>query len=346
MLELIQQGGMNMKRIIALLLAGIILLAACGADVAEPDDVGRDALGTPRTDETPETEEPQNDPESEITTTEPDEPEPEFEYRYVEWLGGIEIIKYIGESLDVIIPSEIENIPVLMIGERAFAEAGIETLFIPESITYFGIGAFDGNESIIITHGRWTYTYEDRYDFLSVWMHDAKPDPDMLSAWDIIDEWDVSELIIAIGQLFNHAYKTYHYVTIINYDGTVKEIEYILDDDEIGINKHRFANAIFNDMHDDTIPLMAHYNQIPDDIFESVKNLEPFALNISHGCNPGGLQTIYVIVGADSYRLAIHIGTRGGTDTFSDNKRVNDLFNRIAEWYGELMTWHWEQLYN
>jgi hypothetical protein len=334
-----------MKKILAILVS-LMLLSACGAEVAEPlagDDDPRTAPTSPlEIDKTPEIEEPQNDSEPEITLDNSPLIYDNFEYRYVEWLGGIEIIKYIGENLDVIIPSEIENIPVLMVGERAFTEAGIETLFIPESVKSFGRGAFDGNESIIITHGKWTYDYKDRWDLENISINDNQPDPDMLSAWDIIDEWDVSELIIAIGQLFNHAYKTYHYVTIINYDGTVKEIEYILDDDEIGINKHRFADAIFNDMHDDTIPVLTKISQIPDDVLELIRTLEPFSLNISTGFNPSSRRpTYYVIVGANENRLAIHIRTVGGTVTFSDDKRVNDLFNRLSEWAN--VRWPWEQ---
>ena len=56
------------------------------------------------------------------------------------------ITRYIGDSKDVVIPSTISGIRVTSIGDYSFAEKGIVSVFIPDSVTDIGDSAFYGNE--------------------------------------------------------------------------------------------------------------------------------------------------------------------------------------------------------
>ncbi|MBQ6262623.1 MAG: leucine-rich repeat protein [Clostridia bacterium] len=67
----------------------------------------------------------------------------ESRYDYVKGLEGIRIKRYYGTDAEVVIPSEIDGIPVVSIGEYAFSNAGnITSVVIPEGIKSIGPYAF------------------------------------------------------------------------------------------------------------------------------------------------------------------------------------------------------------
>ena len=65
-------------------------------------------------------------------------------YRYRKETDGIVIEEYEGEDLHVVIPPEIEGLPVKKIAPEAFSSHGalIETIEVPETVTEIGDGAF------------------------------------------------------------------------------------------------------------------------------------------------------------------------------------------------------------
>jgi len=70
------------------------------------------------------------------------ETKPEFEY--VKENGGITITKYNGKSKSPQIPERIDNLPVIKIGKRAFAESAISSVTIPNSCQTIDWFAFYG----------------------------------------------------------------------------------------------------------------------------------------------------------------------------------------------------------
>ncbi len=65
----------------------------------------------------------------------------DFEYE-INDRGGITITKYIGESEQVVIPQQIEDKDVLMIGKSAFSETAITSLIMPDTVIYILPWAF------------------------------------------------------------------------------------------------------------------------------------------------------------------------------------------------------------
>ena len=68
-------------------------------------------------------------------------PASDFEYDLNEAGTGVVIKKYNGETKDVIIPSVIEDFPVVELGNYSFAQSDIISVVIPDSVVYIG-GAF------------------------------------------------------------------------------------------------------------------------------------------------------------------------------------------------------------
>lgn len=64
--------------------------------------------------------------------------------------GTFEITEYTGSDKNVLVPSEIDGIPVTKIGEKAFEECTeLENIYLPESVTYIGAYAFSGCTSLL-----------------------------------------------------------------------------------------------------------------------------------------------------------------------------------------------------
>ncbi|MBR2381329.1 MAG: leucine-rich repeat protein [Clostridia bacterium] len=76
------------------------------------------------------------------TTNTPVEDEVLFEY--VKENGGITITKYIGKQTSVTIPNKIEQLPVLKIGENAFANSKVKSVTLPSSCEEIDWFAFYG----------------------------------------------------------------------------------------------------------------------------------------------------------------------------------------------------------
>jgi hypothetical protein len=63
------------------------------------------------------------------------------------------IAKYLGKDKNVVIPDNVEGIPVTYIGERAFSGNQLTSVTIPDSVTYIGNYAFSGNQLTSVTIG-------------------------------------------------------------------------------------------------------------------------------------------------------------------------------------------------
>lgn len=65
-------------------------------------------------------------------------------FEYIKENGGITITKYIGRQTSVQIPEKIEQLPVLKIGENAFADTKVKSVTLPSSCTEIDWFAFYG----------------------------------------------------------------------------------------------------------------------------------------------------------------------------------------------------------
>ncbi len=70
--------------------------------------------------------------------------EDKIEFEYIKENGGITITKYIGKQTNVQVPNNIEQLPVLKIGENSFADTKIKSITIPSSCTEIDWFAFYG----------------------------------------------------------------------------------------------------------------------------------------------------------------------------------------------------------
>lgn len=125
-----------MKKFIVLLLSVSLLLisiAGCKKNRKSPVNDGSDSNTTSEQESVPQAN-----------------PETDFEYKKNDD-GGITITRYIGESLDVIIPDKIDNTPVTQIGHLAFVtdfaiaitpSNEIHSIQMPNTITLIDTGAF------------------------------------------------------------------------------------------------------------------------------------------------------------------------------------------------------------
>lgn len=66
------------------------------------------------------------------------------EYEYVKENGGITITKYIGKQTSVTIPQTINQLPVLKIGESAFADTKVKSVALPSTCKEIDWFAFCG----------------------------------------------------------------------------------------------------------------------------------------------------------------------------------------------------------
>lgn len=77
----------------------------------------------------------------------------DFEYRYIDselfLEKGICINKYLGSETSVIVPTQIDDLPVISIGDKAFCFCNsLESIIIPDSVTSIGDWAFFWCESL------------------------------------------------------------------------------------------------------------------------------------------------------------------------------------------------------
>ena len=78
----------------------------------------------------------------------PEAPASDFKYRILS-TGKVEILKYLGDSVEVGVPTKIEGCPVTKIGNRAFEKlANIKGIRIPNGVTEIGDYAFKGCTSL------------------------------------------------------------------------------------------------------------------------------------------------------------------------------------------------------
>lgn len=82
--------------------------------------------------------------EEQDSNTDSTQPETKPEFEYVKENGGITITKYNGKSKSPQIPERIDNLPVIKIGKRAFAESAISSVTIPSSCKTIDWFAFYG----------------------------------------------------------------------------------------------------------------------------------------------------------------------------------------------------------
>lgn len=81
---------------------------------------------------------------SDSNTNEPKDDDEASEFEYKKENGGITITKYIGQKTTVQIPSKIEQLPVLKIGENAFADTKVKSVTLPSSCEEIDWFAFYG----------------------------------------------------------------------------------------------------------------------------------------------------------------------------------------------------------
>ena len=70
--------------------------------------------------------------------------EDEVLFEYTKENGGVTITKYIGKQTSITIPNKIEQLPVLKIGENAFADTNIKSVTLPSSCEEIDWFAFYG----------------------------------------------------------------------------------------------------------------------------------------------------------------------------------------------------------
>ena len=150
-----------MKKFLSLLLVLIwaISLSACG-DLANPP-INNESIS-----DTTDGEKPTTDNEATSDTTDdenpPIEPNPvsDFEYEINSIQTGIWIKKYVGSSEHVVIPSHIENLPVVSlrgvpdenypssVDEGVFEGSNVKTVIIPETVLVIGFTCFHDCQSL------------------------------------------------------------------------------------------------------------------------------------------------------------------------------------------------------
>jgi hypothetical protein len=320
---------MKMRKFVLVLLC-VVLLCACAGENApveaeseyEKEDLQEEIVTY---EEPEEAGEPFIEPETNNSET-PTFIYSNFEYRKHEWFDGLEIVQYIGEDKEVDIPSFIHDVPVVVIGESAFMGMELEYVSIPESVVLIEALAFEDNENITISFKGEIYTYEERF---SAHFAVYELNPDLVAAWSA--ERDVSELYIAYG--YGHNFSTGYYpVTAISLDGTVKTLmyEYTNRFEIHRLDIHRFANAIHNQMNDDSIPVLFQLDSIPDNIIELSRTADIADFNKSTGIADENW-VYYIIVGTGEERIAIYIGGRWGSDGFQSGGS-NELTRAINEY--------------
>ncbi len=79
-----------------------------------------------------------------ITTIPQEDNTETVDFEYIKENGGITITKYTGKNTTVQIPNKIEQLPVLKIGENAFADTKVKSVTLPSSCVEIDWFAFYG----------------------------------------------------------------------------------------------------------------------------------------------------------------------------------------------------------
>ena len=77
--------------------------------------------------------------------------ERDFSFRFIDDGTAIEIVRYFGSATDVVIPEQIQGLPVTSIFYDAFNQQGLTGVIIPDSVTHIGSSAFRHNQLTEIT---------------------------------------------------------------------------------------------------------------------------------------------------------------------------------------------------
>lgn len=124
----------------------------------------------------------------------------DFEYRYIDselfLEKGICINKYLGSETSVIVPTQIDDLPVISIGDKAFCFCNsLESITIPNSVTSIGEGAFNGCtnlESITIPDSL-TFIGDEAFsgcESLSITFHESMKNTFLLDSIDETGDYD------------------------------------------------------------------------------------------------------------------------------------------------------------
>lgn len=74
--------------------------------------------------------------------------DPESVYRYEEVEGGVSILSCTDESADIVIPDTLGGQPVVEIDSFAFAGRDMQSVTVPDTVTYIGEAAFESCDSL------------------------------------------------------------------------------------------------------------------------------------------------------------------------------------------------------
>jgi hypothetical protein len=78
-------------------------------------------------------------------------PESDFRVELLDAGKGVTIVEYVGSKREIIIPSKIQNKPVIQIGKEAFRAKGLIRINIPYGVITIEDGAFRENQLASVT---------------------------------------------------------------------------------------------------------------------------------------------------------------------------------------------------
>ncbi|MDR2571698.1 MAG: hypothetical protein LBD23_15585 [Oscillospiraceae bacterium] len=147
---------------------------------------------------------------------------------------------------------------------------------------------------------------------------------------EIIEREMLEPFIIFSG---GHNFFSGNYIIrVISFCGAVKDLEYVHEnaDERHNINMYRFANAIYEQMNDDSIPVLVQFDKVPNNIIEFVETVGIVGLDTNHYYGADNWM-YYIIINTDGERRAEKIGSRWGND-FNDTLGSNELTIMINEY--------------
>ncbi|MDR2571699.1 MAG: hypothetical protein LBD23_15590 [Oscillospiraceae bacterium] len=148
-----------------------------------------------------------------------------------------------------------------------------------------------------------------------------------------IIEQKIPEIFILMNGGYIYSQNIY-IVRAMNIYGIIKEIEYEYEHEaEVSggdLCSHKFANSVYYQMNDDSIPALAQFDKIPYHIIELIERVETLDLDKSRGFGAGNW-TYFVIIGTDEDRRVVFIGYRWGTGGSLEGG-ANELTRAINEY--------------